>query len=784
MKNEPNNPAREAQQEAYPLTGLSNEQVDKQKQAGKQNLALKPLTRSISRICRDNMLTLFNLINVTIACFIIYTGSYKNLLFLGVALCNTGMGIFQEIRAKRQIDKLTILTNSKVKVIRNGKRVEIEQEEMVLGDLMLLERGDQIPADGLVQQTAGLEVDESQLTGESDPVAKQTGESVMSGSFILSGQAFVETTAVGEDSFVSKLSLEAKQEKTAYSELLRSIKTIIKVLTFVIIPLGVILFIAQLNQSGDLNASILGTAAAMIGMIPEGLVLLTTVALAVGVVNLAKHKVLVKTLPAIETLARVDVLCLDKTGTITSGNLHVTDVLPEAEHTEAELSEAVAAIVFTLNDNNSTSIALKNAFPERPDWQKIETVPFSSARKWSGVTFKNRGSYVIGAPEFVFRDTLSEQKRQELHHYAEKGYRVLCLAKSEHPLPELQEMELIGLILIADELRKEAKDTFRYFKEQGVSIKIISGDNPVTVANVAMQAEIEHGHEYIDMSQVKETDDFSEIVQAYTVFGRVTPHQKKKLVQAYQKEGHTVAMTGDGVNDVLALKESNCSIAMAEGSDATRSVADFVLLNNNFDSMINVLKEGRRVINNIERVSSLYLIKTIYSVVLTIIFTFVNNAYPFQPIQLSPISALTVGIPSFFLALKPNYERIQGQFLKKVLQTAVPAAFCIVSYIIVIMLIGNIFGMSFAETSTMNVLLMGIVCFTALLTVAHPFDFKIKLMIGLLMSAFLCLFLFLGPIFSYTSLLNWGMAIVYVPLAVSVYPFFHSVRGVIMQFVK
>ncbi|WP_163652161.1 cation-translocating P-type ATPase [Listeria sp. PSOL-1] len=766
----------------HPVAGLTEQEVKERIDTGRQNHSLKPLTRSISRIFSDNTLTLFNLLNIFIACFIIYTGSYKNLLFLGVAICNTTMGIYQEIRAKRRIDKLTILTQAKIHVLRERKIIEIEQEQLVENDVMFVSRGEQVCADGPVLATSGIEVDESQLTGESDPIVKNVGDELMSGSFVVSGHAYVEAVAVGEASFVSKLSLEAKQEKTAYSELLRSLKTIIKILTFVIIPLGTILFISQMTKSGDLNASILGTAAAVIGMIPEGLVLLTSIALAVGVMNLARRRVLVKTMPAIETLARVDVLCLDKTGTITNGELHVTDILPESDYTEAELSEAVSAIVHNLNDNNSTSLALKATFTDQPDWTHSQMMPFSSARKWSGVTFQDRGSYIIGAPEFIFKD-LPEAKKTEIDRYAEKGYRTLSLAKTLEPLESFTNPELIGIILIADELRKEAKETFRYFKEQGVSIRVISGDNPATVANVAQQAEIENGEQYIDMSKVSEEADFVALTKSYTVFGRVSPYQKKRLIEAFQSEGHTVAMTGDGVNDVLALKQSNCSIAMAEGSDATRSVADFVLLNNNFDSMIGVLNEGRRVINNIERVASLYLIKTIYSIILTLIFIFVNNAYPFQPIQLSPISALTVGIPSFFLALKPNYKRIQGQFLKKVIQTSLPAALCVVMYIIVILLIGNFWNLKSAEVSTMNVLLTGVICFTALVTVAWPFDYRIGLMITLLLSAFVMVFLFAGGIFSLVSLFNMKLAVIYIPLILTVKPLFYSLRTLIMKFI-
>ncbi|MGC7134253.1 HAD-IC family P-type ATPase [Listeria ivanovii subsp. ivanovii] len=408
--------------------GLSSKEVAERVKNGQVNRALKPLTRSIAGIIRDNTLTLFNIINVVIASFIIFVGSYKNLLFLGVALCNTAMGIFQEIRAKRNIDKLTILTQSKVKVMRDGKLCELEQGEIVLGDIMVLNREDQICADGVVYQTDGLEVDESQLTGESEPVLKRTKDTVMSGSYIVSGQAYVEVSAVGEQSFVSKISMEVKQEKRPDSELMRSIKKIIKVLTFVIIPLGLALFFSKFLQGLPLKESVLGTSAAMIGMIPEGLVLLTSIALAVGVINLAKQKVLVKSMPCIETLARVDVLCLDKTGTITDGHLDVTDiVLKNPNVTATQISASIGAIVSSLADNNATSIALKKHFPENPEWQVTAKFPFSSARKWSGCSFEERGTFLIGAPEFIFLDLSGENKR-ELDGYASEGFRVLAVA--------------------------------------------------------------------------------------------------------------------------------------------------------------------------------------------------------------------------------------------------------------------------------------------------------------------------------------------------------------------
>lgn len=454
--------------------GLSSEEVAERVRNGQVNHALKPLTRSIAGIIRDNTFTLFNIINVVIASFIIFVGSYKNLLFLGVALCNTAMGIFQEIRAKRNIDKLTILTQAKVKVMRNGQVCELEQGEIVLGDIIVLNREDQICADGVIYQTDGLEVDESQLTGESEPVIKKTADSVMSGSFIVSGQAYVEVSAVGEQSFVSKISMEVKQEKRPDSELIRSIKKIIKVLTFIIIPLGLALFFSKYLQGLPLRESVLGTSAAMIGMIPEGLVLLTSIALAVGVINLAKQKVLVKSMPCIETLARVDVLCLDKTGTITDGKLDVTDIiLKNPKVTATQISASVGAIVGSLADNNATSIALRKHFVENPEWQTTALFPFSSARKWSGCSFAEKGTFLIGAPEFIFKD-LSLANKQELDGYANQGFRVLAVAHADEQMesPVLPEKSvLLAYILIADNIREEAPSTFAFLRMKVYQLK-------------------------------------------------------------------------------------------------------------------------------------------------------------------------------------------------------------------------------------------------------------------------------------------------------------------------
>ncbi|STX20737.1 cation-translocating P-type ATPase [Levilactobacillus brevis] len=758
-------------------TGLTPEEVQQRVAAGQQNDPLPPLTRSIKQIFRDNLVTLFNLINVLLGALVLVTGSYKNLLFLGVVVVNTAIGIFQEIRSKRQVDKLALLSESKSRIRRAGEVAAHPQEDIVQDDILEIGRGDQLPVDALIRQTAGLEVDESQITGESTPIIKTTGETLTSGSVILAGRAAVQATTVGHGSFVKQLAHSAKQQRRTASQLLTIINRIIKALTFAIIPLGVALFVSSMMRGQDLNRAILGTVASMVGMIPEGLVLLTSVALAAGAFTLGRRHVLVRELPAIEALARVDVLCLDKTGTITSGQLQLDRVEPWAETNLETTQTILAQLVAATGDDNETAQAIQQALGT-PTVTATTVLPFSSGRKWSGAIW-DKQAYVMGAPEFIF-DQVPADLQARIHTLAGQGYRVLVLAAVKTlttPRPTVP--RALGLILITDELRPRAKDTFSFFANQDVALKVISGDNPVTVASIAQRAEIAGAERLVDMSQVGEAPDYGQLVRDYTVFGRVTPQQKEQLIKAYQAAGHTVAMTGDGVNDLLALRQADCSIAMASGSEATKSLADFVLVDSNFDAMINVLNEGRRVINNVERVASLFLIKTMYSVVLTLIFIFMSRSYPFEPIQLTPISSLMVGIPTFFLALQPNYARIADRFMKQVMEIAAPAAVCVVGYILVVMALETQFQLRFATTSTLSVLMTGLISLNALLMVARPLNrFKIGLVVAMA-ALFAIIFLFFGPIFSLVNLLNWRLALIYLPLMVSVEPIFLLVQDIL-----
>lgn len=761
--------------------GLSYAEVETRKVRGESNEALPPMTRSFKQIFLENSLTLFNLINIIIAGFVIYTGSYKNLLFLGVILVNTAVGVFQELRAKKNIDELTLLNQAKATVIRNGQQEEILQEEIVKNDLLVIKRGQQIVVDGIVIQTSGIECDESQLTGEVDPILKQVGDTVYSGSFVVSGQALVESTKVGRESYSSKLTLEAKGEKSIYSELLQTMKKVIRILTFGIIPIGTALFMSSLLSDMSVNQAILGSTAAMIGMIPEGLILLTTVALAVGVIRLSRKKVLVKTMGSIETLARVDILCLDKTGTLTSGELKVIQTNVTGGRTEKAFKELVGRFAHDLKEDNATGLALMESFPEMDEsYPIIKTIPFSSVRKWSAIEYDQRGTVVMGAPEYLF-DTFTPELTESMRLATTEGLRVLAIASSEAPLIDQSlpsGLRLEGILFLEDEIRANAPQTLQYFREQNVEICIISGDHPQTVAQIAKRAGVKDSDQLIDMSKVEDTADYQLLVQENRIFGRVSPEQKRALVEALQANGRTVGMTGDGVNDILALKKADCSIVMANGSDATKGIADFVLLDSNFDSMVGVVLEGRKVVNNIQRVASLYLTKTIYSILLAALFIFISSPYPFQPIQLSPISTLTVGIPSFFLALRPNVSPIKGRFFQNILEPALASGLSVVFFALTILFFGTRLNWTYEETSTITVWMTGIVCFVVLYYIAKPSNWKILLMISVLSGIFLVLFVFFGQIFSLVSLFQWHLALVYVPFMLGVIPLFYGLKQV------
>ena len=742
------------------MTGLTDEQVNARIAEGKVNADENPNTRTYKQIVRENTLTFFNFLNLVLLVLVLLVGSYKNAFFVCIIIINTLIGIAQEIRAKKTIDKLAILTARKSVVIREGQKWTVPTEELVLDDVVCLKTGDQVPADARILE-GSLEVNESLLTGESDNLPKNEGDELFSGSFVTSGEACCQIIHVGKDNYAAQITSEAKEFKRHNSELKNSLNAILKVISIIIVPLGALLFYKQYYIVGDtFRDSVVSMVAGVLGMIPEGLVLLTSVALTLGALVLANKKTLVQELYCIETLARVDTLCLDKTGTITEGTMCVERVEPyvstgrvETAATESEPSESpeaeaqgqVAAdpafgddintvmgnMMYVLKDQNATIDALRKCFPARQGMTLEHVIPFSSDRKYSGAVFKEKGTYLMGAAQFLFPED-NEELTEKCQAYAEEGLRVLVLAHSSQNAEgtELPEgLEPLALMLLTDVIREEAPDTLAFFDSQEVDLKVISGDDPVTVAAIARRAGLKNADSYVDATTLTTEEELQDAVAQYSVFGRVTPQQKKAMVQALQSQGHTVAMTGDGVNDVLALKEADCSIAMAQGSDAAKNIANVVLLDSNFASMPHIVNQGRRVVNNIRTAASMFLIKTMFSVMLSLLTIFFGNAYPFEPIQMSLISACAVGIPTFLLAQENNYEKIDHTFLRHVFINAFPAAITITFCVFAVMLVCQNVYHSMAMLNTACVLVTGWNYMAALKTVYAPLNTYRKVII-------------------------------------------------------
>ena len=733
------------------MTGLTDEQVRERIEEGKVNADENPNTRTYKQIVRENTLTFFNFLNLVLLILVLVVGSYKNAFFVGIIIINTLIGIAQEIRAKITIDKLAILTARKSIVIREGQKWTVPTEELVLDDIVCLKTGDQVPADARILE-GSLEVNESLLTGESDNLPKNEGDELFSGSFVTSGEACCQIIHVGKENYASQITSEAKEFKRHNSELKNSLNAILKVISIIIVPLGGLLFYKQYYLAGDsFRDSVVSMVAGVLGMIPEGLVLLTSVALTLGALVLANKKTLVQELYCIETLARVDTLCLDKTGTITEGTMCVERVEPyipgskPAEENSAvpleiseentdqltEIEKIMAGLMHVLKDQNATIDALRKRFPAKQSLTLEHVIPFSSDRKYSGAVFEETGTCLMGAAQFLFPEENSELTAC-CQQYAEEGLRVLVLAVSPEKAEgtELPEgLKPLGLLLLTDVIRQEAPDTLEFFDSQEVDLKVISGDDPVTVASIARRAGLKNADQFVDATTLETEEQLYEAVSQYSVFGRVTPQQKKQMVQALKAQGHTVAMTGDGVNDVLALKEADCSIAMAQGSDAAKNIANVVLLDSNFASMPHIVNQGRRVVNNIRTAASMFLIKTMFSVMLSLLTIFFGNSYPFEPIQMSLISACAVGIPTFLLAQENNYEKIDHTFLRHVFLNAFPAAITISSCVFAIMLVCQNVYHSNAMLNTACVLVTGWNYMAALKTVYAPLNTYRKVII-------------------------------------------------------
>lgn len=696
--------------------GLDDKQVEKRNQEYLVNTLSTPKTKSIKQIVLFHTFTLFNLLNLSLGLLILFVKSYRNLMFLGVVFCNTIIGIVQEIKAKKIVDKLSLISAKKVNTLRNGKWSEIYFEDIVLDDIVKYKLGEQIVADSIVL-SGNCEVNESLVTGEADSIIKKKGDYLLSGSFIVSGEVLVKTEKVGKENYTSKISDGAKYIKKINSEIVITINKILKILSITIVPLGIIVFLKQMSLVGaTYQTAVVNTVAAIIGMIPEGLVLLTSSVFAVSIIRLSKYNVLSQDLYATESLARVDTLCLDKTGTITEGIMEVYDIIPFDKFTKDELEEIITDIACNLTDDNPTMNAIRNSYSKDKFNKADDIYNFSSANKYSGIKIKD-SNYLIGAFDYF----LDDEYLEKANHYSTEN-RVLVLVKKDKKDSKLKENTPLGLILLRDKIRGNAIKTIDYFKKQNVDIKIISGDNPITVSGIAKRVGIIGADKYIDAGTLLTTKDIEKAVSKYTIFGRVKPDQKKIIIESLKKLGKSVAYVGDGVNDVLALKEADCSITFENASSSARNVSQLVLMDSDFSSIPKIVGEGRRSINNVERSSSLFLVKTTYSLLLSIIFLFLNTAYPFMPIQLTLTSVVTIGIPSFVLALEPNNERVTGHFFPKVISRSLPAALTIVLNILIVMVTKSLFKFNPVETSTVCVLLTGMTGFILLYRLCKPFN--------------------------------------------------------------
>lgn len=706
--------------------GLSEEIIAERIQDHATNQTVDTSFKSNKEIVFQNTFTYFNLIFMVLAILLCLVGSYKNLTFLPVILANTGIAIYQEIRSKKILDKLTVLSAAKVTVIREGKEKKINSESLVLDDVVLLETGQQIPADAILLE-GKLQVNEGLLTGEADEITKEIGDSLMSGSFIVSGKAYVRLERVGYDSYISQLTVKAKKMgEGEQSEMISSLNRLIKWIGIIIIPLGIILFAqSYFFNENTIKESIVAMEAALIGMIPEGLYLLTTIALAMSASRLAKQRVLLHNMKSIETLARVNVLCVDKTGTITENRMTVQKLLVAKNETAQKYSEIIRGLISdyakAMENDNVTMEAIQHYFTDYTDRDVRTVQSFSSVQKFSSVSFSD-GTYVLGAPEMVLRDQVSQYK-EEFSHYAKQGYRVLVFGTYPQELTEMvleEEVTPLGYILITNPIRKEAPATFAYFNEQGVAIKVISGDDPQTVSSVAKQAGIANAEKYIDVSPLAE-EEYNEAIEQYTVFGRVKPEQKMKFVQLL-KQKNTVAMTGDGVNDILAMKEADCSIAMASGNEATIQAAQVALLDSDFSKMPEIVAEGRRVVNNIERSASLFLVKNIFSFLLSVFSILFALTYPLEPSQITLISLFTIGVPSFLLALEENKNRIEGKFMFNVMEKAIPGGLTDMMVVGALVVSGVSLHLNKTDISTASTMLLTAVGFLVLYQICQPLN--------------------------------------------------------------
>ena len=758
------------------INGLTRIEVENRIRDNKVNYDTSVKIKSIRDIIISNSFTLFNIINILLALLLVIVGSYKNTLFIFIIIINSLISIIQEVRSKKELDKLKVIASNSVLVLRDGIEEEIHINDIVLDDIIIFNNGNQVVVDSIVVD-GEVEVNESFITGEAKTIYKKKGDKLLSGSFIVSGRCLARVEHVGLDNYVAKISSNTKYSKPVSSEIMRSLNRIVSTISFIIVPVGILLFSSQYGASNNFNEAITSTVAGIIGMIPEGLVLLTSTVLAVSVIKLSKKKVLVQDLYCIEMLARVDVACLDKTGTITEGKL---EVVRDISFNNRDISYIISNINGASIDSNPTALALLDKYGKSNDKKVEEVIPFSSSRKYSGVKFSDI-TYVVGAPEFILKDNYKKYEKI-ISPYLE-DYRVLMVGEYKK---NIFDTKLVGLILIQDKIRESAPSTIEYFKKQEVDLKIISGDDARSVLGIAKRAGFSDDTLAINATVLETDQDILEAVSKYSVFGRVTPDQKRKFILALQKLGHSVLMGGDGVNDVLALKEADASVAMNSGADAAKNVSQLILLDSDFSSIPDIVAEGRRTINNIERSASLFIVKTIYTFLLVFLFINTKSRYPFIPIQLSLLSTLTIGIPSFVLALEFNNNRVKRGFLLNVIKKALPTSILIVFNILIIYLLGMLFSISSNEISTMCVIISVFIGFMHLYNICNKNNIIHRLLIVVLALVFLISYIFFKEFFSFTNI-SVSMGIIIVLLVIeSVYLYKNFIGGLdkLIDFIK
>ena len=757
-----------------PDIGLTARQAAERIENGYGNIPVEPPTKTVGQIIRSNLFTYFNIVFFALAICIVAVGSWVNLTFMPVVLANILIGIIQELRAKDTLDKLSIINAPKGIVVRDGAFKTLNIENTVRDDIVVFAQDNQVFADAIVVD-GECQVNEALMTGEADEIKKRVGDELMSGSFVVSGSVRARLIRVGKDSYVSRLTLESKKSNgQKQSEMMRSLSSLVKWIGIALIPIGAALAVKEIVWlDRSIKEGVVSTVGALVGMIPEGLYLLTSIAFAAAVVRLAQRKTLVHDMNCIETLARVDTLCVDKTGTITENKMIVEDVclLCEDRFNVDDIRLIMSDYVFAMQDDNDTMAALRRYFNGEHNQRALDTLPFTSVKKYGGVSFHDDETYILGAPDMIMGENYSEIS-EKVDYYSKKGCRVLLLAIYDGNLSDealTGEVMPLALILLANKIRKNAPETFEYFEKQGVTIKVISGDNALSVSEVAKRAGIANAEKYVDARTLDDERKLRAAAEEYTVFGRVSPDQKRKLIMALKAAGHTVAMTGDGVNDVLALKEADCSIAMASGSEVACQVSHIVLLNSNFASMPSVVMEGRRVINNIERSAVLFLVKNIFSFVVAIISLLFTLPYPLTPAQLSLVSSLSIGIPSFVLAMEPNKNLVRGKFLRNVIYRALPGGFTDIILIIGVILFYLAFDFPTEEMSTICAILMGVVGFLVLHRMCVPYTRTRKILLGSTVAAFVLMLIFFRDWFTLTDL-SYKSILVLVVFSLLAYP--------------